>query len=323
MRTPRCTNPGAVYHVISRFVDREWRITSDDERARYLDFLGRALQLTEWKCLAYALMSSHIHLLMIAGRDDPESVFKRTHPPFALWMNRRHERLGPLFAARPTMWCVRDSALGRVLAYIHNNPVRAGVVERADESSWTSHRAYVHNEGAPWLDCAEGRARTGISDATLFDAWVDGELRTPRMLFAERELTDIRRLAHRRGAIKIATIDAGISVPLVARSFAQVHEDPREVIAWVAAQRGVAPHLVRSKHRYPALVRARRLVLHVGRALGVQTSQMCDALAISAASGARLLVQAPDVDAQGIAAIASSYLQRNGTNVKASPFTSQ
>jgi hypothetical protein len=39
-----------------------------------------------------------------------------------------------------------------LLRYVHNNPVRAGIVERASESSWSSHRAYLGLEFCPpWL----------------------------------------------------------------------------------------------------------------------------------------------------------------------------
>ena len=68
MRTARATPEGEVHHVISRFVDGRFFLTTDSERAHYLRLLGKALQKSDWTCLAYAVMSSHIHLAMIAGR---------------------------------------------------------------------------------------------------------------------------------------------------------------------------------------------------------------------------------------------------------------
>jgi hypothetical protein len=39
-----------------------------------------------------------------------------------------------------------------LIRYVHNNPVRAGVVDRASESGWSSHRAYLGLEKVPpWL----------------------------------------------------------------------------------------------------------------------------------------------------------------------------
>ena len=58
-RVARLTVPQSLHHVISRFVDREWFFASDVERARYLALLGRALSTTDWRCVAYCLMSNH------------------------------------------------------------------------------------------------------------------------------------------------------------------------------------------------------------------------------------------------------------------------
>src|SRR5678809_1433131 len=89
-------------------------------------------------------------------------------------MNERLEGLGPIIADRPKMRIVPDADVGRVLAYIHNNPVAAGVVREPAASTWTSHRAYLGLERMPpWLDVVEGMRRCGVSgDAVAFDQWV-------------------------------------------------------------------------------------------------------------------------------------------------------
>ena len=61
-RKPRSNQPGVVYHLISRFVEREWFIKEEEEREYYVRLLGRALSESDWRCLAYAVMSNHIHL---------------------------------------------------------------------------------------------------------------------------------------------------------------------------------------------------------------------------------------------------------------------
>ncbi len=39
-----------------------------------------------------------------------------------------------------------------LIRYVHNNPVRVGIVERVLESSWSSRRAYLDLENRPsWL----------------------------------------------------------------------------------------------------------------------------------------------------------------------------
>ena len=64
-----------------------------------------------------------------------------------------HRWDGPIFRGRFRSERIEDeSYFDYVLAYIHLNPVRARLVNRADDDAWTSHRAYLGLEcKAPWL----------------------------------------------------------------------------------------------------------------------------------------------------------------------------
>src|SRR5882762_8704116 len=100
-RRPRQNSPGRVYHLISRFVDRDWFIATESERRVYLELLGRALQTSDWRCLAFAIMSNHIHLAMVAGLQALDRWIRRVHSPFAEWLNQRYDRIGSVFVRGP------------------------------------------------------------------------------------------------------------------------------------------------------------------------------------------------------------------------------
>lgn len=146
-------------------MNREFRITDDAERARYLRNASRALRRSDWKPMAYALMSSHVHWVMLAGAAPPHRVFHPAHTGFAQWLNRRQGRLGPVFASRFRTIDVKGSDAAALLAYVHNNPVRARVVPHAEDSTWTSHRAMVDLDPAPnWLDVGMALELCGLPD---------------------------------------------------------------------------------------------------------------------------------------------------------------
>lgn len=173
-RTARTHLPGVLYHVTSRFSDRRWYLRDDEERSTYLRLLGDALVWSDWRCLAYALTSSQLHLVMIAGEQRMERWTRRVNSPFALWMNRRHDRIGAVFADRAKNVGVAPESTASLIAHLHNSPVRAGVASHARDSSWTSHRAYVGLVQPPgWLHVDEGLRRAGFGDPACFDAWVD------------------------------------------------------------------------------------------------------------------------------------------------------
>jgi len=280
-RTRRWSLPGALYHCIWRFVDRKWFFESDEERNFYLYLLGRSLERSDWRCLAYALMSNHIHLAVVAGERPMASWTQAVNSPFAFWMNRRHGRLGPVFADRAKDYQIHPAHEGSVIAYIHNNPVRAKVVARARDSTWTSHRAYAGLVRAPdWLGVSEGLGRSGFENPARFDAWVDvtpgesGEFRIERMS------TTLRR----RGALVTGTPLASrgeAHVPVFARPNAHVRPEPGRIVELVAELFAVSRLLVSSRRRTHEAVAARLLAAHCARATGVTTTELADALGVT------------------------------------------
>ena len=276
MRTIRRNVLGVVYHVIWRFVDRRWFMQDSAERGVYLQFLGSALDKSDWRCLAYALMSSHIHFAMLAGSQALASWSRRVHSPFAAWMNEQHGRLGPVFAQSAKDHAIVPAKEAHLLAYIHNNPVRASVASTARESGWTSHRAYIGYETAPrWLHVDEGLARIGMS-ADDFGSWVDREPGESGVTAVER----IGRTARHRGALRVATPSVA-AVPLIGRPFAHVRIAPTRLIELAAELTDVDALLVCSRRRVSEALVARRAIVHVARAMGLSDMDTAESLGLS------------------------------------------
>lgn len=286
MRVARTTTPHAVHHVISRFIDKEWLVSSDQERERYLQLLGKALDHTDWRCIAYAIMSSHIHLAMVAGEHEAESWSRRVNPPFANWINEKHCRIGPLFASRAGMWITRVERVADLLAYIHNNPVRGHVCSHPSESTWTSHGAYTGQAATPpWLGVDEGLVLAGVA-RTDFDHWVDAR---SHIRWDDPSLGAIARAAKRRGALELGTpTREPLEAPLVARAFAHVRPDPARVVEIVSEVSGLGLGEIRSRSRDAVHVGARAVAIQTGKCFGLPMSSTGAALGISAQAAARL-----------------------------------
>ncbi|CAN5848218.1 hypothetical protein BH11MYX2_BH11MYX2_14230 [soil metagenome] len=174
-RPLRYTQPGTVYHLISRFVASEWFINSRPVRATYLRLLGIALATTDWQCLSFAIMSNHIHLALFSGEMPLANWLQRAHTPFAEWINLQRERIGAVFARGPKLYEVRADGVGRLINYIHRNPVRANVVPSCRRSDWTSHPAYAQTAPAPrWLDSGFGARLAGFRDPRSLANWIEG-----------------------------------------------------------------------------------------------------------------------------------------------------
>jgi REP element-mobilizing transposase RayT len=259
-RGPRRILPGRIYHLISRFVDREWFITNERERSDYLALLGRAISASDWRCLAFAVMSNHIHIALVAGARSLASWVRRVHSPFATRMNRAYDRIGPMFVRGPKSLDVDADGIANVIAYIHNNPVRARLVDEASKSVWTSHRAYVGHADVPgWLHVSEGLARAGFNDPAAFDRWI-----------ADPDRESFDRIHDQRIADEVLPIRDPIRAL-----------DPAVLVSAVAYELGISVAQLRSQRRSALEVCGREATVLCAQRFGLHGAATAKALGIS------------------------------------------
>jgi putative transposase len=114
----------------------------------HLTLLGVAVRARHWRCLAYCLMSNHLHLLIETPRANLGVGMAWLHGGYARWFNRRHGRTGHVFERRyGSVRIHTDAQLWVVLRYIAMNPVEAGLCARPEEWRWSSAGG-----GKAWLD---------------------------------------------------------------------------------------------------------------------------------------------------------------------------
>ena len=147
---------GGVYHVYARGNNRE-RIYQDDyDRQRYLQLLAHVLRIRHWNCLAYCLMSNHVHLLVQTPEGNLSSGMQRLHGEYARAFNARHDRVGHVFQGRyGAIRIKRNEQLCAAAAYVARNPVEANLCRRPDGWRWSSFRATTTDTPPPrWLQTA-------------------------------------------------------------------------------------------------------------------------------------------------------------------------
>ena len=66
-RQPRLNLPGVFYHVMARGIERRTIFRNASDKLDFLRRLGEGLADTGCRCFAWALMSNHLHLLLLSG----------------------------------------------------------------------------------------------------------------------------------------------------------------------------------------------------------------------------------------------------------------
>jgi len=133
----------AFYHVISRGNTRSRIFKKDRDRKKFLEYLQAINDKYSIKIHAYCLMGNHYHLLLETPQGNLSKAMHKLNTSYTNFYNYHHKRSGHLFSGRYRAILVEKDNYAQVLsAYIHLNPVRAGIVTKPDEYEWSSFKYY-------------------------------------------------------------------------------------------------------------------------------------------------------------------------------------
>ncbi len=155
-RQARIDAPGAVHHIIIRGIEGSAIFADDQDRENFIERLSGLLSESKAPCYAWALMSNHAHLLLRTGNAPIAVIMRRLLTGYAVRFNHRHRRHGHLFQNRyKSILCEENRYLKQLVAYIHLNPLRAGIVADIRELKtypFTGHSALMGRLLRVWQD---------------------------------------------------------------------------------------------------------------------------------------------------------------------------
>lgn len=142
-RIARICAPGLIYHVTHRGNRGQPVFLDAADRESYLWRLGRYAAQHAMEVWAYCLMTNHVHLL-VRGLEKPSlaKAIGQTHGHHARWMNVRRAWTGHLWENRYYSMPLDLDHLWAAVRYVELNPVRAGLVDLAEEFRWSSAGAH-------------------------------------------------------------------------------------------------------------------------------------------------------------------------------------
>ena len=155
VRVARLVSDSGYYHVMARGNNKEMIFKSPSEKEYYLEELEQVIEEGSLKLLSYCIMDNHIHLLINSDTDAMADVFRKINLKFALRYNKKYNQVGHVFQGRYKSEVIdTDQYLLSALRYIHNNPVKAGIVSNAENYRWSSYIDYL-NSNSSLLDSNE------------------------------------------------------------------------------------------------------------------------------------------------------------------------
>ena len=161
-RRPRYDAPGRLHHVMNRGIARRTVFESRSDARYFLALLAREVRAGRLRVYAFAILTTHYHLLVASPQGDLSGAMRRVLNRYVRYFNRTRRRDGSLFRgrfrSRPVLSLRYRFTLIR---YIDQNAVKARLASSAMRYPYGSARLYSCARRPRWLDTSWVDARMG------------------------------------------------------------------------------------------------------------------------------------------------------------------
>lgn len=133
------------FHVMVQGINKEYIFSTKEMKEKYKMLVKENIQKSNVKLLSYCIMSNHAHMLMyVQNLQEMSKLMQKINTSFARIYNRKNNRVGFVFRDRFTVQQILSQQhLYNCLAYIHNNPVKAGIVNNPIDYKYSSYIEWV------------------------------------------------------------------------------------------------------------------------------------------------------------------------------------
>jgi len=148
-RQARKLSQTGLYHIIFKGIGSQNIFEAPADYKKLREILVRVKEETEFELYAYCFMTNHVHLVIKEKEiGEISKIMTKILSHYATWFNRKYEREGALFANRYKSEPVEDERYYfSLIRYVHQNPLKAGMVESIRKYPHSSYSEYAKNEG--------------------------------------------------------------------------------------------------------------------------------------------------------------------------------
>ena len=148
-RPLRVQYPGAIYHVLSRGVEKNNIFYDRQDYEIFIYGLEKFCAKFSTLIHSYCLMHNHFHLLLETKNANLSKFMQRILGDYAMYFNYKYSRVGHLFQGRYKSFLVNTELYLLTLSrYIHLNPCEAGIVNKPEQYEWSSMMYHLFKKDA-------------------------------------------------------------------------------------------------------------------------------------------------------------------------------
>jgi REP element-mobilizing transposase RayT len=141
-RVPRSALADGYFHAFAQGIPAAGQLfRDDDDRRAFLGLTWMTAREHRWTCYAICVLGTHYHLVLATTRNALSAGFQRLNWLYARHYNAKYGLFGPVLARRFAARSIEgEEYLYDACAYVLLNPVKAGLVDRAEDWPWSYSR---------------------------------------------------------------------------------------------------------------------------------------------------------------------------------------
>jgi len=147
-RSNRIYYSNAVYHICIRGNNRQKILEKNEDKQIFLTCLKKFKNRFGFRLFGFVVMDNHVHLvIMTTNKINISKIMQAITLSFSVSFRKKYPYTGYVWQGRFASNIIEDELyISKCLEYIHNNPVRAGIVKNAGDYPWSSYNSYNEYE---------------------------------------------------------------------------------------------------------------------------------------------------------------------------------
>ena len=136
------------YHVMVQGINKEFIFKDDNHISIYKNIISKYLKDSNITVLAYCIMNNHAHFLFHCEKiQDLSKFMQKSNLSYSHFYNKLNNRIGFVFRDRYRSQAILNKKqLYTCLHYIHNNPVKAKIVNHMSSYKYSSYNEFFQKK---------------------------------------------------------------------------------------------------------------------------------------------------------------------------------
>lgn len=146
-RVPRSYIKTSHFHVITQGINKSYIFEIPEDIKYYISIMYKLSKEHEIKIKAYCIMNNHAHILIETEQlAELSKYMQRLNTKYGIYYNKKYNRVGYVFRNRyKAEGIYSEEHLYNCIKYIYNNPVKAGICNRAEEYPYSNYNKIDKN----------------------------------------------------------------------------------------------------------------------------------------------------------------------------------